>query len=529
MTEKDASAEGCQEWDDDKLAELERAIESGEAGCHSDSVSSLFEEHRGAFLKIDQLAAPLRSAFAEVDTPPVLTDYEKLTEIGRGGMGVVYRAKHKRTQRQDAIKVIRRDRLSGMSGETMKRIQWRFQQESKLAARVAHEHIVPIYHVGEIADQPWFSMQLVDGANLRDLALDGGIATERAVRYIEAIARAVDVVHRHGIIHGDIKPHNILVERETDRPLISDFGLADFDARYSDDESPGVVGTLAYIAPELARAALEGQTPEEVAAVRSVATDVYSIGATLWSALSGCSPWDRQRTAVQHLEDVASGNLDFATDADGKIPPPLLRIILKCLSADPSARYSTAAEVANALAAWQDRPHWNRHFPKLRSLLWMVIAPVLLLSGIGVWWLLQMDAHEGWIWLVIFAGYGPLFAAFLVHRSAGGTAQRAHRELWSIWIGHLVSAFACMLALRILCHPDLNKTLAFFYPCWAAISSLVFFAKSGNFWSAYRWIGVVWAFVTVLLAITPYPPIVFGLFAAATCVVIAKGDRAFVS
>ena len=94
-------------------------------------------------------------------------------------------------------------------------------------------------------------MQLVDGATLRELTCNGKIDADRVVRYIESIARAIDVVHRHGIIHGDIKPHNILIERETERPLISDFGLADLKGTYSTDSLTGVGGTLAYMAPEL--------------------------------------------------------------------------------------------------------------------------------------------------------------------------------------------------------------------------------------------------------------------------------------
>ncbi len=514
---------------DVELAELERAMESADSDRGSDNRSVLCREYSDAYQKIDLLAAPIRSAIASVDEPPLLPDYEALTELGRGGMGIVYRGFHKKTQRQDAIKVIRRDRLAGMSSDTVKLMQLQFQQESKLAARVAHEHIVPIYQVGEIDDQPWFSMQLVEGENLRALAQGGAIAPERAVRYIEAIARAVDAVHRHGIIHGDIKPHNVLVESETDRPMITDFGLADFDARYSRDVLGGVVGTPAYMAPELARAALQGETPDDVAAVRSVASDIYSIGATLWSALTGRSPCDDRRNPRQHLTDVANGNLEFRVEASHTIPPPLSRIVDKCVAPDPAQRYSTAAELADDLSSWLCRPHWNQYFPGLRSLLWMVIAPIILLSGIGVWGLRQIEAHEGWTWLLIFAGYGPLFATFLASGRGTRAGQQARRELWSIWTGHLVSTFVCMVALRILCNPDFGLTLAFFYPCWAAISSLVFFAKSGNFWSAYRWVGVFWSLVAVLLAFTPSPSIVFSVFAALTCVVIAKGDRSFLN
>jgi serine/threonine protein kinase len=511
---------------DDELADLERAMESGEATIGD---STLSQEYSDAYQRIDLLAAPIRSAISSIDEPPLLPDYESLTQIGRGGMGIVYRALHKKTQRQDAIKVIRRDRLVGMSSDTVKLMQLQFQQESKLAARVAHEHIVPIYQVGEIADQPWFSMQLVEGESLRVLAQGTGIATERAVEYLEAIARAIDAVHRHGIIHGDIKPHNILIERETDRPMISDFGLADFDARYSSDVSRGVVGTPAYMAPELAGAALHGRSPEEVAAVRSVATDIYSLGATLWAVITGSSPCNDQRSAREHLIDVAGGNVDFMSDASGKIPPSLSLIILKCLASEPSERYSTAADLAKDLASWLDQPRWHRHFPRLRNLLWMVVAPALLTSGIVIWWLMKIEASEPWVWLAIFSGYVPLFATFIASHRMDPNAARARRELWSIWIGHLVSTFFCLLAIRIMCHPDFTKTIEFSYPCWACISSLAFFAKSGNFWSAYRWVGSFWALAAVLLTVTPARSIVYGAFAALTCFVIALSDPSFLN
>jgi eukaryotic-like serine/threonine-protein kinase len=528
MSEDNTNAIGKQSpLTDDELAELERVMESGQASRLLSNTSIRNQEYSDTYQWIDLLIAPIRSAISLVDEPPSLPDYDSLTEIGRGGMGVVYRALHKKTQREDAIKVIRRDRLAGTSSDMVRLMQLQFQQESKLAARVAHEHIVPIYQVGEIADQPWFSMQLVDGESLRVLAQGTGIAPERAVRYVEAITRAIDAVHRHGIIHGDIKPHNILIERETDRPMITDFGLADLDARYSTDVSRGTVGTPAYMAPELAREALHGQTPDEAAAIRSVATDIYSLGATLWSALTGSSPCSDQRMVHQHLMKVGEGKADFTRGANGKIPPSLSPVILKRLAAEPSDRYSTASDLANALASWLEHPQWHRHFPRLRNLLWMVVAPALLMSGIVIWGLMKIDAPEPWVWLAIFSGYVPLFGTFFASHQMDPTAARARRELWSIWIGHLVSTFFCLLVIRILCHPDFEKTIQFAYPCWACISSLAFFAKSGNFWSAYRWIGSFWALAAVLLTFTLSPSIVYGVFAALTCVVIAFSDPSF--
>lgn len=403
----------------------------------------------------------------------------------------------------------------------------RFQQETKLAARVAHEHIVPVYQVGESDDCSWYSMQLVDGASLHELTRDSPTTPERVVKYIEQIARAVDTVHRHGILHGDIKPHNILIERETDRPLISDFGLADFDSPLSKEALAGIAGTPAYMAPELAVAAIRQESSEEVAASRSVASDVYSLGATLWASVTGCSPCYENRTPKQQLHDVASRNLRFAKEFQGDLPPEILRIILKCVAEDPIARYDSAGALADDLSTWLERPQWNRHFPALRNLLWMVVAPVLLASGTAVWWLSSADAPEIWTWLVIFGGYVPLFATFSASQRQSRTAQQARRELWSIWSGHLASTFACMVSLRILCHPDFARTITLFYPCWAAISSLAFFAKSGNFWKTYRWIGAFWSLAAVLLTRMPCQPVVFGIFAAATCFSIAKGDRSF--
>ena len=199
-------------------------------------------------------------ALGTVEATPFLPEYGELEEVGRGGMGIVYRSTHQKMQRIDAIKVIRPDRLTGVSFDTVKQMQHRFEREVRLAAYVAHEHIVPVYQVGEIDGCPWFSMQFVKGTTLNELSKSDLPSTsdlpntsdvpapERMAGYIEKIARAVNAVHRHGILHGDIKPHNILIETETDRPLLSDFGLAEFDAYDASTTSTGVAGTLAYMA-----------------------------------------------------------------------------------------------------------------------------------------------------------------------------------------------------------------------------------------------------------------------------------------
>jgi tRNA A-37 threonylcarbamoyl transferase component Bud32 len=511
---------------DDELATLERAMESVDPTCVEFN-SLQRAEYRSAFEFVEELAAPIRTAIELLDSPPILEDYDELIEIARGGMGVVYRGLHKKTRRYDAVKVMRPDRLASSANATASLLRLQFLRESQLAARVAHEHIVPVYQVGESGDRPWFSMQFVDGSSLYELTKDSTISPERVVRYIEQIARAVDVVHRHGILHGDIKPQNILIEVHTDRPMISDFGLADLDAASTTTSDAGIAGTPAYMAPELAHAAINGRTTDDIIATRTVSSDVYSLGATLWAALSRCSPCFENRLPREQLADVAAGKLRFNEEINREIPPALKRIIQRCVSPAPATRFSTAGELAEALAQWLDRPHWNRHFPKLRKLLCIVVAPVLFISGLSVQLLLSMDVADHWIWLVVFAGYAPLFATFLASQRMGHGARQAHRELWSIWLGHLCASISGMVVLHILCQPNVGRSFEFFYPFWAAISSLVFFAKSGNFWSGYRWVGVAWSLIAVWMALTVWAPVLFGALAATTCFIIARMDRSF--
>ena len=519
---------------DENLAELERWIESNIDALDSSQTHKLLlhggsiEEHKRLFRIVDEIAAPVRTALCSADSPPMLEDYSELAEIGRGGMGVVYRAKHLKTQRTDAIKVIRPDRLASLAPERMMQLRYRFEQETRLAAQVAHEHIVPVYQVGEVDGRTWFSMLLVDGPTLHECSVEKSLGPEQIARIMECIARAIDAVHRRGILHGDIKPQNILIERDGNRPLISDFGLAEFDTFAPAGHSHNVAGTPAYMAPELANAALSETVSDHVASIRSVASDIYSLGATLWSALAGCSPCFEGRDQKQQLADVVTRNMRFAQKQNFGLPIGLERICQKCLEFEPSSRYNSAAEVADELVAWLSRPTWNRHFPGLRKLLITVVAPVLAMSGILVSTLLPMNVQEALIWLAMFWGYGPLFATFYASQRASRATDPARRELWSIWIGHFCASSACLISCRILAHADTIRTVAAFYPCWAAISSVTFFAKSGNFWISYRWLGVAWSVVALILTIDPFlSPVIFGACAAITCVVTARGDSSF--
>jgi predicted Ser/Thr protein kinase len=519
------------EWE--RAAEELDAMQSTESHGRYVDIDAEAGNHRRYYELIDAWASPVRAALTHgqspeelEEEPPVLAEYEKLELIGRGGMGVVYRGVHRKTRRTDAVKVLRPDgRVKPHAGHAMG-LQSRLWREAQLAASVSHEHIVPIYQVGEVDGCDWFSMQYVQGRSLRDATMDSPIPTETLVELMAQVARAIDAVHRHGILHGDIKPHNIMIEAESERPLITDFGLADWIE--SQRVALGVAGTPVYMAPEIAKAALQPSAPEEIASVRTVACDIYSLGATLWFGLTGEPPCEARETVEDQLEAVAAGQLRIWAGQHARVPRGLLEICRRCMEHEPASRYSTAGAVADALVSWSSRPQWNGYFPGLRWMLLWVVAPVLGIGGVCISWMLLANVFEGWVWAVLLGGYIPLFLAFAFSQHDAANAVRARRELWSVWIGHFMGSVVCLIGFRVLCHPDSKLAMTFFYPACAALSCVVFFAKSGNFWVTYRWIGVVWAGVAILMSIAPsWSPILFGAVAALSSVVTALGDDAF--
>lgn len=273
--------------------------------------------------------------------------YQLLEEIGRGGMGVVYRARQLKADRLVALKVIRRDHLESASPEVRRNAIDRFRQECLAAARIEHEHIVRVYEVGSHDGNHFFSMQLVNGCSLSELSRGQPLENRRAARYVMQVARAVHQAHERGILHRDLKPQNVLIDAADDRALVADFGLAKLSLGDSELTHTGdLMGTPPFMSPELA------QDPANVGA----ASDIYALGATLYNLLCGRPPFQaaipvETMRQVIHDEPVAPARLNPAIDRD------LETICLKCLRKEPQQRYATADALADDLERYlQDRP-----------------------------------------------------------------------------------------------------------------------------------------------------------------------------
>jgi serine/threonine-protein kinase len=247
-------------------------------------------------------------------------DYELLTIVGRGGMGVVYRARHIGIHRTVALKLIH-------SGELATEAEiYRFRAEA--AAHLDHPHIVPVYHFGEREGQPFFTMRLLEGGNLAEAlpALKG--SQRRVATLLAKIARGVHHAHRHGVLHRDLKPSNILLD-EQGEPYVADFGLA----RRLDEHGQlghGSIGATPYAAPEQAAG-----TPGQV----TFSADVYSLGVMLHELLTGELP----------SRDPASGSLQSPRQLLPALNRDLEAVCLKCLEPEPARRYPSAEELANNL------------------------------------------------------------------------------------------------------------------------------------------------------------------------------------
>src|SRR3989454_92998 len=265
-----------------------------------------------------------------------LGDYELLDEVGRGGQGVVFRARQKSLNRTVALKVI------SLGQWASKAHLKRFRLEAEAAARLEHPGIVPIHEVGERDGSCYFSMKFVEGGQLDEVARREPMPIRRAVELIAKVAHTVHYAHEHGILHRDIKPGNILLDTKGE-PHLTDFGLA----RLVETESTvtrtlEVLGTPSYMAPEQAA----GNNSQLTSA-----TDVYGLGAVLYQLLTGHPPF-AGGTTFETVRLVLDTEPRQPRLWNPKIDRDLATICLKCLEKDPQRRYSSALTLAEDLESW---------------------------------------------------------------------------------------------------------------------------------------------------------------------------------
>src|SRR5947199_4034186 len=329
----------------------------------------------------DANAAPhIKKAPRPAKTPAKFGDYELVEEIGRGGQGVVYRAHQKSLNRTVALKVI------GLGHWATEAHLKRFRREAEAAARLEHPCIVPIHEVDEREGSCYFSMNLVEGSQLDDVAKREPMPLRRAAELIAKLARAVHYAHEHGILHRDIKPGNVLLDRNGE-PHLTDFGLARLvETESTVTHTMEVLGTPSYMAPE--------QAQGDNAAV-SNATDVYGLGAVLYQLLTGHPPF-AGGTTYETIKLLLDTEPRLPRVLNPKIDRDLSTICLKCLEKDPKRRYSSALALAEDLERWlKHEPILARHTGIIgRSRKWVRRNPS---SALLAACLVALAAAAGWI------------------------------------------------------------------------------------------------------------------------------------
>src|SRR5271165_997591 len=325
-------------------------------------------------------------AIAAVPHPaelPQVPGYRVEALLGRGGMGVVYRACHLRLNRAVALKML----LAGPCARPEE--LERFLRESQAVAGLGHPNIVQVYDMGDVEGRPYFTMELVEGGNLADQVRGAPQPPHQAAACVATLAEAIQAAHQNGIVHRDLKPANILLTRDG-TPKVTDFGLA---RRLEGDGGltlSGVpVGTPSYMAPEQARGNKQAIGP---------ATDVYALGAILYELLTGRPPF-RAESATATLQQVLTDEPVSPTRLNPQVPRDLTTICLKCLSKEPHRRYASAAALAEDLRRFlrgetiaarragrlERLARWARRSPEQAALLAAAVLVALAAAGGAGW------------------------------------------------------------------------------------------------------------------------------------------------
>lgn len=434
--------------------------------------------------------APAATESVNAAAGSFIADYELQEEIGRGGMGVVYRAHQQGLNRIVALKMIPNAAFAASQDLA------RLRAEALAAARLNHPNIIPVYEVGEHNSQPWFSMQLIEGQTLSQRLANGPMPSVEAVRLLIPIVEAIGAAHRAGVLHRDLKPSNILIT-PTGKPFVSDFGLAkrvpvsddSINLQANSDEANltqtgAILGTPSWMSPEQAA----GQTDSI-----DVTSDVYSLGALLYATLTGRPPFQAANAVdtllmVMEQDPPAIRVLNPSVDAD------LEMVVMKCLQKPRDLRYSSTDRLAADLNRWLNHEpvdarrstimnvvtrlfRESHHAAVLQNwgLLWMWHSLVLLVLCLttNAFQFRGITSRLPYIGLWVF-GLGLWAAIFWNLRSRSGPITAIERQIAHVWGGSMVASSMLFWVESVLNEPVLE-----FSPVLGCIAGIVFLAKAG--------------------------------------------------
>ncbi len=417
--------------------------------------------------------------------PMRVEDFDLLEEIGRGGMGVVFRARQISLGREVAVKMILRERVA--STEERKR----FFVEAESTARLSHPNIVPVYEVGELDGRPFFSMEFVRGQTLMQRISRSPIPQRRAVQLMAPLCRAIAYAHSQGIIHRDIKPSNILLDAKG-QPKLTDFGLAKLTSGDQEQltRTGAILGTPTYMSPEQATGQEQQIGP---------ASDIYSIGSVLYHALTGRPPLVAN-SPIELAMKIIEQDPPAPRLLEPRIDRDLEMIVIRCLQKPPDLRYKSADDLADDLEAFlRDEPvsassgqfsqivarllRETHHAPILENwgLLWIWHSMVLVIACLLTQWLRYEDVTNRYTYAGVWTvGLGAWAAVFWALRRRMGPVTFVERQIAHVW-GASMIAIAALFPLEWW----LGLDILALSPMLGVITAMVFGIKAGMLSGAF--------------------------------------------
>lgn len=451
-----------------------------------------------------------------LELPCSFGNYILEAEIGRGGMGIVYRATRTSDGESVAIKMI----LKGDFASEAER--QRFDSEAVAAAKLSHPNIIPIYEIGDFQGREFFCMKLIQGQSLSERLGRGPMAPQRAAKVMAEISHAINYAHEQGILHRDLKPSNIMLD-DQGKAYVADFGLAkESTGRVSLTRSGAVLGTPSFMSPEQA-AGNRGQV--------GVSSDVYSLGAILYHMITGRPPFlgaSPVETVLMVLEQDPVAPRVLNRRADRRLE----MIAMRCLQKPQDLRYQNAGDLSDDLNAFLRNESVSanegrfgqvignvfretHHAVILENwgLLWMWHSMVLLIASLATELLFWLGDQQRWhYWLMWTVGLGAWAIVFWVVRRRMGPVTFVERQIAHVW-----AAAMCCVAFLFPLEYLLDLKVLSLAPLLGVVAGMVFLVKAGILSGSFYIQAVAMFLTAVAMAILPDIALTIFGFVSAAC------------